>query len=227
MAYPYRRDDQQPYQHHDQFDSEMQPTHYQTLGAPPGAMPPYSSQQIPSGPIIRRHQLYDEQESRDPFVGGGAAPEYDMGYDQSNIPIGGGNPNYLDQNQGQYQGQYYDHNDQTEQQRPTYPPLPTMPNSNSYSGHNQFNNSQLLPTDPFAEDFVTPLLNDGRGGSQNHFGPSPSSSGNFGGNNNFGGNPDEGEEENVVRYGRIPARVPRRYKTVKSMLLSSKGEILD
>ena len=36
-----------------------------------------------------------------------------------------------------------------------------------------------------------------------------------GGNANYGGFEDDGDDANFIRYGRIPQRVPRRYKTVK------------
>lgn len=36
-----------------------------------------------------------------------------------------------------------------------------------------------------------------------------------GGNSNYGGFEDDGDDGNFIRYGRIPQRVPRRYKTVK------------
>lgn len=36
-----------------------------------------------------------------------------------------------------------------------------------------------------------------------------------GGNANYGGFEDGDDDANFIRYGRIPQRVPRRYKTVK------------
>lgn len=119
------------------------------------------------------------------------------------------------------------------------PPLDSAYSSNT---HNPFNPAHQPDYD---DDGAVPLLSPHAaassrpgypggfrdpsfGGGSLAGGPSPSMVGAFpGGTSQFGAGPGDYDQDSVVRYGRIPQRQPRRYKTVKRVQLYHGNLVLD
>lgn len=224
MSYPYQQ------------DPELQPTGYYP---PPVASPPYAPAQPqhlaspPPGPIQRRNQqpLRAPPPTQDAF--------YPPARTQTTSPFADPAPyapqQAFDQQQGA-RGAYYD---DAQNQAQHYPPHgasqhvqdpfedntpllrtnylpPSLPSQQQYF-YDQQNPYPYDPNTPYDPN-QTPY-----DPNQNSYNPPQASGGGYdqglGGGYGMGGVPGgyvgDDDAQSMVRYGRIPQRQPRRYKTVK------------